>query len=90
MAFGDEFYVRFNQTRNAIDTVKPIAICQSDACDTLLIADANTGNGIWMGYELDWQIDPEDGNLNYDAEKIEGMYGGDEDGGKQTACQLRV
>lgn len=60
---------------NKTITVKPIAICQSDACDTLLIADANTGKGIWMGYELDWQIDPEDGNLNYDAEKIEGVYG---------------
>lgn len=56
----------------AIDTnktVKPIAICQSDACDTLLIADANTCKGLWMGYELDWQIDPEDGNLGHDAEK---------------------
>lgn len=74
----------------ALQPNKPIAIRQSDACDTLLIADANTGNGIRMGYELDWQIDPEDGNLNYDAEKTEGMYGGDEDGGKQTACQLRV
>ena len=43
-----------------------------------------------MGYELDWQIDPEDGNLNHDAEKIEGVYGGDEDEweavAKQTAC----
>ena len=44
---------------NKIITVKPIAICQSDACDTLLIADANTGKGIWMGYRLDWRIDPE-------------------------------
>ena len=75
-------------------TVKPIAIYQSDACDTLLIADANTGKGIWMGYELDWQIDPEDGNLNYDAEKIEGVYGGGRrrvgGRGKQIACRLRV
>lgn len=52
-----------------INTVKPIAICQSDACDTLLIADANTGKGIWMGYDLDWQIDPENGDLGHDAEK---------------------
>lgn len=37
---------------NKTITVKPIAICQSDACDTLLIADANTGKGLWMGYEL--------------------------------------
>ena len=74
-------------TNKAI-TVKPIAICQSDACDTLLIADANTGNGIWMGYELDWQINPEDGNLNYDAEKIEGVYGGDEEEWEAAANKL--
>lgn len=73
-----------------IITVKPIAICQSDACDTLLIADANTGKGIWIGYDLNWQIDPECGNLDYDAEKIEGVYGEDEEEweavAKQAAC----
>lgn len=74
-------------TNKAI-TVKPIAICQSDACDTLLIADANTGKGLWMGYELDWQIDPGDGNLDYDAEKIEGVYGGDEDEWEAAANKL--
>lgn len=73
---------------NKIITVKPIAICQSDACDTLLIADANTGRGIWMGYELDWQIDPEDGNLNHDAEKIEDVYGEDEDEWEAAANKL--
>ena len=80
-------------TNKAI-TVKPIAICQSDACDTLLIADANTGKGLWMGYDLNWQIDPEDGDLNHDAEKIEGVYGENEEeweaAAKQTACRLRV
>lgn len=73
-----------------IITIKPIAICQSDACDTLLIADANTGKGIWIGYRLDWRIDPECGNLNHDAEKIGGVYGEDEEeweaAAKQTAC----
>lgn len=64
---------------NKTITIKPIAICQSDACDTLLIADANTGNGIWMGYDLNWQIDTECGDLNHDAEKIEGVYGEDEE-----------
>lgn len=71
-----------------IITVKPIAICQSDACDTLLIADANTGKGIWIGYDLNWQIDPECGNLNYDAEKIEGVCGEDEDEWKAAANKL--
>lgn len=73
---------------NKTVTVKPIAICQSDACDTLLIADANTGRGIWMGYELDWQIDLEDESLNYDAEKIEGVYGGDEEEWEAAANKL--
>lgn len=62
-----------------IIAIKPIAICQSDACDTLLIADANTGKGVWIGYDLNWQIDLENGNLDHDAEKIEGVYGGDEE-----------
>lgn len=48
---------------------------------------ANTG--LWMGYELDWQIDPESGNLNYDAEKIEGVYGADEEEW-QTNCLLKL
>lgn len=73
---------------NKTITVKPIAICQSDACDTLLIADANTGRGIWVGYRLNWQIDLECGNLSYDAEKIEGVYGGDEDEWKVAANKL--
>lgn len=71
---------------NKTITVKPIAICQSDACDTLLIADANTGKGICMGYDLDWQIDPENGDL--DAEKIEGVYGEDEEEWEAAANKL--
>ena len=73
---------------NKTITIKPIAICQSDACDTLLIADANTGKGLWIGYEANWQIDPENGNLNYDAEKIEGVYGGDEEEWEAAANKL--
>lgn len=73
-----------------IIAVKPIAICQSDACDTLLIADANTGKGIMTSID---GLTPECGNLNYDAEKIEGVYGGNEEeweaAAKQTACRLR-
>lgn len=60
---------------NKTITVKPIAICRSDA----FIADANTGKGICMGYDLDWRIDPENGDLGHDAEKIEGVYGEDEE-----------
>nr|DAI15413.1 MAG TPA: hypothetical protein [Caudoviricetes sp.] len=67
-----------NQTRKKMTTatdinttVKPVAICRSDACDTLI---TNTGRVIWMGYEIGRQIDPEDGSLDYD----EGVYGEDE------------
>lgn len=73
---------------NKTITVKPIAICQSDACDTLLIADANTGKGIWIGYDINWQIDLEDGDLDHDAEKIEGVYGKDEEEWKTAANKL--
>lgn len=64
---------------NETVAIQPIVIAQSGAWDVLLLADANTGKGIWMGYDLDWQIDPEDGDLDHDADKIEGVYGADED-----------
>lgn len=75
-------------TTGAKVIVEPIAICESDACDTLLIADANTGKGLWMGYDLNWQIDLKNGNLNHDAEKIEGVYGADEDEWEAAANKL--
>lgn len=71
-----------------IITVKPIAICQSDAYDTLLIADANTGKGIWMGSDLNWQIDLENGDLDHDAHKIKCVYGEDEAEWKAAANKL--
>lgn len=72
-----------------IITIKPIAICRDDACDTLLIADANTGKGIWIGYyDFNWRIDLERGDLNYDAEKIEGVYGEDEEEWEAAANKL--
>lgn len=60
-------------------SIKPIAIYQSDAFDVLLLADANTGKGIWRGIDYQWYIDPEDGDLGHDADKIEDVYGADED-----------
>ena len=65
-----------------IVTVKPIAVYGSDAFDTLLIADANTGKGMWfgydtgwLGYDTRWHIDLEDDDLDYTAERIDGIYG---------------
>lgn len=71
-----------------IIAVKPIAIRQSDACGTLLMADADTGKGPWMGYGLNWRIDPECGNLSHDAERIEGVYGADENEWEAAADRL--
>lgn len=59
--------------------VKPIAVYESDAFDTLLIADANTGKGMWFGYDTRWHIDLEDGDLTHSAERVEGVFGADED-----------
>lgn len=56
-------------------TVKPVAIYQSDAYDTLLIADAITGKGIWLDSNSEWNIDLEDDDFDYVAEKVEGIYG---------------
>lgn len=56
-------------------SIKPIAIYQSDAFDVLLLADANTGKGIWRGFDYQWYTDPEDGDLDHDADKIEDVYG---------------
>lgn len=46
---------------NETVTVQPIAVYGSDAFDTLLIVDAITGNGIWMG------TDPPNGLSTWDA-----------------------
>ena len=77
---------RTNQMTTAIDintneniSIKPIAIYQSDAFDVLLLADANTGKGIWRGFDYQWYTDPEDGDLDHDADKIEDVYGADEE-----------
>ena len=41
-----------------------------------------------MGYDLDWQIDLENGDLDHDAHKIEGVYGEDEDEWEAAANKL--
>ena len=59
--------------------ITPIVIAQSDAWDVLLLADANTGKGIWRGFNYRWYTDPEDGDLDHDADKIEDVYGEDKE-----------
>lgn len=78
MGLIDKYEKGQNKMTTAIDTntdkafaVKPIAIYESGAPDRLLIADAITGRGMWFGFDLEWHIDLEDGDLEYDAEKIE-------------------
>ncbi|ETY71259.1 hypothetical protein, partial [Bifidobacterium moukalabense] len=63
-------------TNKATD-IKPIAINQG-AWDVLYLADANTGKGIWWA-NGQWNIDIEDGDLEHDADRVEDVYGADEE-----------
>lgn len=68
-------------TTGAKVIVNPIAIHRPNAAhEMLLIADSNTGNGLWFDpNDCEWYINLQgDSNLMYDAEVIEGVYGADE------------
>lgn len=71
---------------NETVTVQPIAVYGSDAFDTLLIVDAITGNGIWMGTDpSQWLINLGRADSYSDAERVEDVYGDDEDEWEATA-----
>lgn len=61
-------------------SVKPVAIYKCLCTrDELLIADSNTGNGLWFDpLDREWHIDLEDGSLTQDSEKIEVIFGEEE------------
>ena len=68
-------------TTGATAIVKPIAIRRTlGAYDMLLIADANTGTGIWFTNDGEWHIDLQAENEYplHDAEVAAGVYGDDE------------
>lgn len=81
-----EMFTALDINTNETVTVQPIAVYGSDAFDTLLIVDAITGNGIWMGADSSqWLINLGRADSYSDAERVEDVYGDDEDEWEATA-----
>ena len=73
-----EMFTALDINTNETVTVQPIAVYGSDAFDTLLIVDAITGNGIWMGTSpSQWLINLGRADSYSDAERVEDVYGVD-------------
>jgi hypothetical protein len=60
-------------------TVKPVAVCAGYSYDVLLILDAVTGKGMWYDFDGRWYIDSESECVHCCAERVEGVFGEDED-----------
>lgn len=58
-------------------TVTPMAVFGYGDFSTIFITDA-TYRGLWLNGDLDWLIDVKEGDID-DAERIEGIFGADED-----------
>ena len=59
--------------------VKPVAVYADQSYDTLLIVDANTGKGMWYGFDAQWYTDTEYDYSNRNAEHIEEVFGENEE-----------
>lgn len=59
--------------------VKPVAVYADRSYNTLLIVDANTGKGMWYGFDAQWYIDTEYDYSGHNAEHVEGVFGANED-----------
>lgn len=64
-------------------TVTPMAVFGHGDFSTIFITDANY-RGLWLNGDLDWLIDVKEGDID-DAERIEGIFGADEDEWKASA-----
>lgn len=83
---GKEMFTALDIHTNETVTIQPVAVIGSDAYDTLLIADANTGNGIWMGATpSQWFINLGRSDSYSDAERVKDIYGEDDDEWEATA-----
>lgn len=71
-----EITVKDYDTYEAI-TVTPMAVFGYGDFSTVFITDANY-RGLWLNGDLDWLIDVKEGDID-DAERIEGIFGADED-----------
>ena len=62
-------------------TVQPVAVYESSAYDTLLIINGNTGKPlVYSDITREWYTDSAyDGELTHAAERVEGVYGADEE-----------
>lgn len=58
-------------------TVTPMAVFGYGDFSTIFITDAHY-RGLWLNGDLDWLIDVKEGDID-DAERIEGIFGADED-----------
>lgn len=58
-------------------TVTPMAVFGYGDFSTIFITDAD-GRGLWLDCDLDWCVDVEGGSID-DAERIEGVFGADEE-----------
>lgn len=58
-------------------TVTPMAVFGYGDFSPIFIADA-AYRGLWLNEDLDWLIDVKEGDID-DAERIEGIFGADED-----------
>lgn len=58
-------------------TVTPMAVFGYGDFSTIFITDA-AYRGLWLNGDLDWLIDVKEGDID-DAERIEGIFGADED-----------
>lgn len=57
--------------------VTPMAVFGYGDFSTIFITDANY-RGLWLNVDLEWLIDVKEGDID-DAERIEGIFGADED-----------
>lgn len=60
-------------------TVKPVAVYAGYSYNVLLILDAVTGKGMWCDLDARWYVDTESECANCCAERVEGVFGEDEE-----------
>nr|DAJ09998.1 MAG TPA: hypothetical protein [Caudoviricetes sp.] len=75
---------------NEVIDVQPVAVYASNAYDTLLIVDGNTGNPLaYSDITREWYTDSAyDGDAAHSAERVEGVYGADEEEWEAAANKL--
>lgn len=75
---------------NKVIEVQPVAVYESSAYDTLLIINGNTGKPLaYSDITREWYTDSAyDGDTTHSAERVEGVYGADEEEWEAAANEL--